>query len=45
MYLLITFTLKDKSPADDIIEVFKKDLKFTYADLLSVEKKWNDLLA
>ena len=39
------FTLKDKSPADDIIEVFKKDSKFTYADLLSVEKKWNDLLA
>ena len=39
------FTLKDKSPADDIIEAFKKDSKFTYADLLSVEKKWNDLLA
>ena len=42
---LENFTLKAKSPADDIIEAYNKNSKFTYAELLDVEQKWNDLLA
>lgn len=42
---LENFTLKGKSPADDIIEAYHRASKFTYAELLDVEQKWNDLLA
>ena len=41
---LENFTLKGRTPADDIIDAYKKHDAFTPADLELVEKKWNDLL-